>query len=96
MEQFEGVETSRLDFKVKVNPFTRSVNINVDFKGITYTIATGYEDIDEWNAFEFGGQTFDIHFHYDAEFLVSIYPVEDNKVDFPKPFKVELTFKMTD
>ena len=85
-----------IKFKVQVNPFKREAIINSKIGVIQHTQTLYYEDLDEWNAFEFGGQTFDIHFHYDAEFLVSIYPVEDNKVDFSKPFKVELTFKMTD
>ena len=96
MRQFEGIETSKLDFKVKVNPFTRSVNINVDFKGITYTIATGYEDIDQWDTFELMGRTFDIQYHYEAEFLVSIYDVIDGKIDYESSHNVELTIKLTD
>ncbi len=85
-----------IEFKVQVNPFIKEAIINTKIGVIEYTHKMYYEDIDEWKSFEFCGQTFDIHFHYDAEFLVSIYPVEGNKVDFSKPFKVELTFKMTD
>jgi hypothetical protein len=85
-----------IKFKIEVNPFKRKVVINSKIGEILYTKIIYYEDIDEWNSFEFDGKTFDIQFHYDAEFLVSVYPVEENEVDYTKPYDVELTFKMTD
>jgi hypothetical protein len=85
-----------IKFKVEVNPFLRKAVINSKIGKILYTKIIYYEDIEEWNSFEFGDKTFDIEFKYEAEFLVSIYPVENNKVDYTKPYKVELTFKMTD
>jgi hypothetical protein len=85
-----------IKFKVEVNPFLRKVVINSKIGKILYTKIIYYEVIDEWNSFEFDGKPFDIQFHYDAEFLVSIYPVEENKVDYTKPYDVELIFKMTD
>lgn len=85
-----------IKFKVEVNPFLKKAVINSKICKIQYTKIMYYEDIDEWNSFEFGRKKFDIQFHYDAEFLVSIYPVEENKVDYTKPYEVLLTFKMTD
>ena len=86
----------KLDFKVKVNPFTHSVSINVTSKGITYTLVTGYEDIDQWDTFELMGRTFDIQYHYEAEFLVDIYDVVNGKIDYEAQHNVELTIKLTD
>lgn len=86
----------KLKFRVQVNPFTRSVSINVLSKGITYILVTGYEDIDEWNSFELMGRAFDIQYHYEAEFLVGIYDVVDGKVDYEAQHDVELTIKLTD
>ena len=86
----------KLKFRVQVNPFTHSVSINVSSKGITYTLVTGYEDIDEWNSFELMGRTFDIQYHYEAEFLVSIYDVVEGKVDYEAQHDVELIIKLTD
>ena len=85
-----------IKFKVEVNPFRKKAVINSKIGNIQYTKILYYEDIDEWNSFEFAGKIFDIQFHYDTEFLVSIYPVEENKTDYTKPYEVELTFKMTD
>ena len=85
-----------IKFKVQVNPFKKEAIINTKIGKTQYTKIIYYNDIDEWNSFEFAGNVFDIHFHYDAEFLVSIYPVENNKVDFSKPFAVKLNFKLTD
>lgn len=83
-------------FNVEVNPFKRKAIINSKIGKIEYSKIIYYEDIDEWNSFEFGEKTFDIQFHYDAEFLVSIYPVNNAKVDYTKPYDVKLTLKMTD
>ena len=86
----------KLNFKVQVNPFTHSVSINVTSKGITYTLVTGYEDIDQWDTFELMGRTFDIQYHYEAEFLVGIYDVVNGKIDYEAQHNVELTIKLTD
>ncbi len=83
-------------FKVEVNPFTRKATINVYIDKILYTQDIYFNDIDEWNSFKFAGKVFNIHFHYEAEFLVNIYLVENNKIDYSKSYTVELTFKMTD
>jgi hypothetical protein len=85
-----------IKFKVEVNPFLRKAVISSKIREILYTKIIYYEDIDEWNSFEFDGKTFDIQFHYEAEFLVSIYSVEKNKIDYTKNYDVELIFKMTD
>jgi hypothetical protein len=85
-----------INFKVEVNPFLRKAVIHAKIEKIQYTKIMYFEDIDEWNTFEMANKIFDIQFQYDAEFLVSIYPVEDNKIDYGKPHDVELTFKMTD
>lgn len=85
-----------IKFKVQVNPFKKIATISTKLNRKGFSTELYYEDIDEWNTFEMDGNTFDIHFHYDAEFLVSIYPVINNKVDYTKKHNVELSFKMTD
>lgn len=85
-----------LSFNVEVNPFLHTVSINTEVNDCVYTICTGYESLDDWNSFEIAGKTFDIHYLYEAEFLISIYPVEENKVDYSKEQKVNLTIKLTD
>lgn len=51
-----------------------------------------YEEDDEWNSFDFGGNIFDIHFLYDEAFTVSIYPVIDDSVEYSE-LDVELKLK---
>lgn len=85
-----------IKFKVEINPFTRKAVINAKIGVIQYTHIMYYEELDEWGSFEFDNKTFDIHFHYDTKFSVSIYLVENDKVDFSKHFKVSLKFKMED
>ena len=85
-----------MKFQIEVNPFKQSAIINTKIGAIYYTHAMYFEQFDEWNSFEFAGQIFDIHFLYDMEFTVSIYPVIDNKTDYTKSFEVELTIKLTD
>jgi hypothetical protein len=85
-----------MKFQVEVNPFKQVAVINTKIGAIYYTQVMYFEQFDEWNSFKFGGQIFDIHFLYDMEFMVSIYPVIDNKADYTKLFEVELTIKLTD
>ena len=86
----------KIKFKVQVNPFKKIAIISTHINKKLFTMSMYYENIDEWNSFELDGITFDIHFHYDAKFLVSIYPVKNNKVDYTKQYSVNLSFKMTD
>jgi hypothetical protein len=83
-------------FKVEVNPFKQKAVISTKINNCKYEKTIYYENIDEWNTFEFDNKIFDIEFCWDAEFLVSIYPVKKNKVDFSKPHEVLLTIKLTD
>jgi len=85
-----------MKFQVEVNPFKQSAIINTKIGAFSYTQVMYFEQFDEWDSFELGGQIFDIHFLYDMEFTVSIYPVFDNKADYTKPFEVELTIKLND
>ncbi len=85
-----------MKFNAIVNPFLHEVKLTCKDKKTTHEIVFNYESIDEWNSFEIDGKTFDIQFHYDAEFLISIYPVENNKVDFSKSQNVKIKFKLTD
>ena len=86
----------KIKFKVQVNPFKKIALISTYINKILFIRSMYYENIHEWNSFEMDGIIFDIHFHYDAEFLVSIYPVKNNKVDYTKQYSVNLSFKMTD
>ena len=83
-----------IKFKVEVNPFLKKAIINTKIDAIDYTKIIYYEDIDEWSSFEFNGKIFDIQFHYDSEFMVSIYHVENNKVDYNKQYDVELIIQL--
>jgi hypothetical protein len=85
-----------MKFQVEVNPFKQVAVINTKIGAIYYTQVMYFEQFDEWDSFELGGQIFDIHFLYDTEFMVSIYPVIDNKADYTKNFEVELTIKLND
>lgn len=85
-----------MKFKVELNPFKQKAIVSTNISGQLHSVEIYYEDIDEWNSFKINGQEFDIQFHYDDEFLVPIYPIEDNKVDYSKTCETELTFKLTD
>lgn len=85
-----------MKFKVEINPFKQKATVSTKVNNQSHTVEIYYEDIDEWNSFKVNGQEFDIQFHYDAEFLVSIYPIENDRIDYSKTCEVELTFKLTD
>lgn len=90
------MKAKEIKFKVQVNPFAKIAVITTKINRVLFERKMYYENIDEWNSFEMNQKTYDIHFHYDAKFLVSIYGVTNNIVDYTKQYKVILTFKMTD
>ena len=61
----------KISFLVIVNPFTMIAEVIHKDE----TIEIKFKEFDEWNAFNIGERVFDIHFHYDEEFTVSIYDV---------------------
>ncbi len=85
-----------MKFKVIVNPFIHEAIISTKIENTEYSRTIYYEDNDEWTSFIFNDKIFDIHFLYDTEFTVSIYPVIDNKVNYEVNYDVELTIKLTD
>jgi hypothetical protein len=82
---------SKRKFNVEVNPFTQTAIISSTFNGIVYTQMINYSDLDVWDSFEMAWECFDIHFLYDDEFSVSIYPTEEGKTtDYKNPCIVHL------
>jgi len=86
----------RIRFNVEVNPFLQKATITTEIDGVSYTIIRHYNEIDEWDSFEINGQVHDIHFCYDSEFSVSIYPVIKDVADFENPYKVKLKIVLKD
>lgn len=83
-------------FNVEVNPFLQKATITTEIDGVSYTIIRHYNEIDEWDSFEINGQVYDIHFCYDSEFTVSIYPVIKDVADYENPCKVKLKIVLKD
>lgn len=85
-----------MKFKVEVNPFKKQAIINAKIGVVSYTKEIYYQEVDEWKSFQFGDHVFDIHFHYDEEFTVSIYKVEEDCLMQYIPCLVELTIKLSE
>lgn len=85
-------------FTVTVNAFLRTALIQTtDANKKEHSINQTFDSTDEWNAFEIGSDTFDIHYHYDEEFTASIYPVSENGIaDTVKSLTTELIIKIKD
>jgi hypothetical protein len=83
-----------MKFKVEVNPFKKQAIINAKIGVVNYTKEIYFQEFDEWNAFELGDHVFDIHFHYEDEFSVSIYLVNEGYLLRHTPCLVELTIKL--
>ncbi len=67
-------------FNVLVNPFTGIAYVSSKVGKIQQEIEIVVENLqDEWSSFEFGSDVYDIHFHYDTEFSVSIYDADDTQ-----------------
>lgn len=85
-----------MKFKVEVNPFKKQAIINAKIGVVSYTKEIYYQEVDEWNSFQLGDHVFDIHFHYDEEFTVSIYLINEGSLMQYIPCLVELTINLSE
>lgn len=85
-----------ISFRVVVNPFKHTMIIQATKGAMEYTVVSGYESLDERVVLEVFDKVFDLHFYYEAEALIEIHPVEENKVDFDTVLPCELIIKLTD
>jgi hypothetical protein len=86
-----------MKFKVEVNPFKKQAIIKTRIGGFDFTKEIYYKELDEWNSFQvIGERVFDIHFHYDEEFTVSIYLVNEGSLLRHTPCIVELSIKLSE
>lgn len=67
-------------FNVLVNPFTGIAYVSTKVGSTQQEIEIVVGNLqDEWASFEFGSNVYDIHFHYDTAFSVSIYDADDTQ-----------------
>jgi hypothetical protein len=65
-------------FNVLVNPFTGIAYVSTKVGNTQQEIEISVDNLlDEWSSFEFGSNVYDIHFHYETEFSVSIYDSDE-------------------
>ena len=83
-------------FKVEVNPFLRKAIIKTTINDVEYLRQRYYDNVDEWNSFTLDGKIYDIHFDYDEDFSVSIYPYTSENDKYRNSCQVELTIKLKD
>jgi len=83
-------------FKVVVNAFTKQAEISTKIKGVEYEITKFFDEIDEWQSFKIDKKEYDIHFHYDEKFSVSIYPVQNGSAQTSNSCKVNLKITIKD
>jgi hypothetical protein len=86
----------RIRFNVEVNPFLNKGIITTEIDTVLHSVIIYYNEVDEWNSFNINGQVYDIHFCYDTEFTVSIYPVNKDVADCDNPYKVKLKIVLKD
>lgn len=96
MKNLHGKIVGDIEFTVEVNPFLHKAVINAKIGSILYTKIMYYEMIDEWGSFEFGETTFDIHFHYEVSFSVSIYACKENVPNYKQQCSVKLNIVLID
>lgn len=84
-------------FNVIINPFTQKMCVYARVNGLDCETIVKYNELDEWNAFEFNGTVFDIHILYEDDISVSIYQVTDGETaDYQSPSPVKLTIRTKD
>lgn len=88
-----------IKFNVIINPFTQKMCVYARVNGLDCETIVKYNELDEWNGFEFNGKMFDIHIYYDDDIEVSIYEVleptdeYENQYDNPSPVKLTIRTK---
>ncbi len=65
------------EFNIVVNPFIHEAIIVTLINNCTYVETLYYNDCDYWSSFEIGGKSYDIHFLFDSNFIVSIYATSE-------------------
>ncbi len=84
-------------FNVIINPFKQRMCVYARVNKVDCEVIIPYEELDEWNAFEFNGSLFDIHILYEEDINVSIYDVTANLTsDYQSPSPVKLTVRTKD
>lgn len=86
---------SELEFNVTFNPFTKKANIVTKRCGNIAHFEHTIDCFDYWWSFAVNAgqeyvKIYDIHFHYDEYFKVSIYPFVDGETIYDNPCKVRL------
>ena len=62
-------------FDVEVNPFTREVFVMPTYSDYRISCAEiKFNDLDDWASFTYQETIYDVHFYYDGEFSLEIYP----------------------
>ena len=84
-------------FNVIINPFKQRMCVYARVNKVDCEAIIPYEELDEWNAFEFNGSLFDIHILYEEDINVSIYEVTGSGTsDYQSPSPVKLTVRTKD
>jgi hypothetical protein len=84
-------------FNVIINPFKQRMCVYARVNKVDCEVIIPYEELDEWNAFEFNGSLFDIHILYEEDINISIYEVTGGGTsDYQSPSPVKLTVRTKD
>lgn len=59
----------------RVNPFTKEVILRDDSE---QERVVEFTELDEWATVDFNGEFFDVHFHYEDVFELSVYTRDEN------------------
>jgi hypothetical protein len=59
----------------RVNPFTKEVILRDDSE---QERVIEFTELDDWATVDFDGNLYDVHFHYEDVFELSVYPYDEN------------------
>jgi hypothetical protein len=71
---------SKAKFDVKINPFTKQLQIRD--RNSNEILEFFYEDIDEWGSFTVEDKVYNYHILYDSRLSFDVYPVIDGVIYF--------------
>jgi hypothetical protein len=64
-----------MNMNARVNPFTKEVILRDDSE---QEKVVEFTELDEWATVDFDGKLYDVHFHYEDVFSLSVYPHDEN------------------
>ena len=86
---------NNIAFQAEVNPFLRTVILKRQSTKGDWSKVFQFEELDEWETFEYDNCVYDMHFYYKTEeskFYLSAYEIIEGNVSYQESVKIKVKF----